>query len=240
MRKSTVITQTDKSGPYEVEIFDTEQSKSLIICVHGNGVRRWDGEKFYYNVAEHYANHAVYLVDQNQPYEDGCSLNDIAVMVQRVQVLITQAKKDHPGIPLVVLAHSMGCGIAARLDTSDVDRIIFVAPTAGAEKAKLIKRYGPDIIDGKVVKTTDGLTKVITKEYYESVKDIVWEEEYQKLLKRFPAVYVFASGAEEIVGDERLVHEDMPFAAYTVIEGAPHNYAGESLERLYKQLDQLL
>lgn len=240
MRTSKILIEHDEAGPYEVEVFGCASPKSVIVCSHGNGVRRWDGEKFFYNVAEHYGDHKFLLVDQNQLYEDGCKLNDLAVMVARVQGLIDKATADDPGVPIIVLGHSMGCGVIARLDLGNVKSVVFVAPAAGDATARLVKRYGDDITNGMIVKTSDGLTKYISKEYVQSVTGIVWEEEYDKLLLRYKTVHVFESGNEEVIGEDRFKHRTMPFASYSTIAGAKHNLAGPPLELLFKELDSLL
>ncbi len=240
MRTSQVTTQADQAGSYELEVFDCARPVSVIVCAHGNGVRRWDGENFFYNVAEHYTGSAFLLVDQNQPYEDGCKLNDLQVMVSRVQGLVVKAKADYPGVPVIVMGHSMGCGVAARLDTKDVSKMIFIAPTAGDETKKLLERYGPAIMQGQVVKSSDDLTKNLSKEYVDSVQGIVWEEEYPKLLERFPEVYVFEAGNEEMISQERFKHRAMPFAGYKIMPGATHNVSGQALQALFAELDPLM
>ena len=167
-------------------------------------------------------------------------MNDLKIMVRRVQNLITKAKKDYPAVPIIVVGHSMGCGIVAELDLKDVAKVIFVAPTAGDERKKMVGRYGNDITEGMTVTSSDGLTKQISKEFFDSVGGIVWEDEYQKLLQRFDKVYVFESGDEEIVSYDRLKHRDMPFASYKIIDGAKHNYAGEAFKKLCAELDKLI
>lgn len=240
MRKSTVTIQTDSAGPYEVEVFEADQPKSIIVCSHGNGVRRWDGEHFFHHVADHYPDHTFLLVDQNQIFGDGCRLNPLPIMVARVQGLATMAKDKYPGVPIVLVGHSLGCGVVSRMDLSGVEKVIFVAPAAGNIIDTMKKRYGDDIVQGKTVTTTDGLIKDIPKEYVDSVKDITWEDEYRKLLASYKPVHVFESGAEEIVADDRFAHRDMPFASYKIIPGAVHNYAGKDLENLFAELDPLL
>lgn len=240
MRSSVVSAKTDSAGSYETELFETPNPKSVVICSHGNGVRRWDGEHFFHQVAEHYPNHAFLLVDQNQVIDDGCKLNDLSIMTARVQGLIATAQQKYPAVSIMVLAHSMGCGVVTKLDLSAVEKVIFVAPAAGDAAKKLIERYGPEVANGMLTKTSDGLTKLVSKEYFDSIKDIVWEEEYKKLLKTYLKIYAFESGDEEIVGDERLAHRDMPFASYKIIPGAKHNYAGAALEKLFAELDRLL
>lgn len=240
-RVSRVLTETDAGGEYEIETFDCARPKSVVVCVHGNGVRRWDGERFFYEVAENYPKRAFLLVDQNQPYEDGCKLNDLKIMVARVQRLIEKAAEDYPGGPIIVMGHSMGCGIITQLDLNKVSEVIFVAPASGDQHASLTKRYGKDILKGKVVTTSDGLTKYITKEYVDSVRGIVWEKEYEKFLERYrQPVYVYESGDEEIVGKDRFKHRDMPFTDYKIIPGATHNLHGEALRMLFGELDDLL
>ena len=240
MRTSTVTTEKDSAGPYETEIFDTSEPKSIIVCSHGNGVRRWDGEHFFHQVAEYYPDSTFLLVDQNQVIDDGCKLNDLAIMTSRLQSLIIIAHKKHPGLPIIVLGHSMGCGVVTKLDLSDVAKVVFVAPAAGNATQKLIERYGPEVAEGLLTKSSDGLTKLVSKEYFDSVRGIVWEDEYKRLLKSYDKIYVFESGDEEIVSDERLTHRDLPFAGYKVIPGAKHNYTGDALQRLFVELDTLL
>jgi pimeloyl-ACP methyl ester carboxylesterase len=240
-RKSIVTTKQDSAGDYEVEIFDHPIPKRIIICSHGNGVRRWDGEKFYYAVAEHYADSAVLLVDQNQLDGDGVKINPLPVLVSRVDGLIKEAKRSHPGVPIILIAHSMGCAVATFVDLSGIRLVVFVAPAAGNPRAALIERYGEDIVKGKAVTTSDGLRKVITVEYCASIKDITsWEEEYAKLIKKFSPVYVFEAGDDEIVGEDRFAHRSMPFTKYEIIEGAKHNFAGEYLTSLFSKLDKLI
>ncbi len=180
------------------------------------------------------------LVDQNQPYEDGCKLNDLQVMVNRVQGLVAVATSNYQGVPITVMGHSMGCGIIARMNLADVMQVIFIAPDAGDQTVKMLQRHGSDILTGQVIKTSDGLTKFISKEFVTSVHGVVWENEYAKLLERYQPVYVFASGDEEIVGDARLAHEHIPFAGYKVIPCAKHNFAGEPLKELFAEQALLL
>jgi pimeloyl-ACP methyl ester carboxylesterase len=234
------MTQTDSAGDYELEIFDAPDPRAVIVCAHGNGVRRWDGERFYYAVAEHYPQDVCLLVDQCQVIDGGCQLNSLEVMVGRVQGLVERARTDYPDVPIIIMGHSMGCGISSLLDLTGVSSVIFVAPGAGSAYQPLIDRYGADVIDGKLVTTSDNLVKMISKPYVDSAKGVIWGDKYREMLQRFPNVYVYESGNEEIVGDDRLLLRDMPFAGYQIIPGATHNYAGEPLQRLFTELDGLL
>jgi pimeloyl-ACP methyl ester carboxylesterase len=241
MRTSTTLTKTDSAGSYIVEIFDNSQPDSVIICVHGRGVRRWDGEKFFYAVAEHFSDNAVLLVDQNQfDDDDTCYLNPLSIAIARVQGLIELAQQSYPGAPIVVMGHSLGCAIITRLDLSAVAKVIFVTPAAGTDSEKLAQRYGADIMDGKLAIGTDGAKRFFSKEYMNSLQGITWEDEYRKLLERYQPVYAFEAEDEEIVGEERLTHRDMPFAAYKIIPHAKHNLRGQPLQWFFNELDKLL
>jgi len=240
-RPSTVTIHHDSAGDYEVEVFDAKAPKRVIVTAHGNGVRRWDGKHFFHNVAEHYAEDTVLLVDQNQPEGNGVRLNPLPILVQRVAALLHQARQLHPGVPIVLMGHSMGCAIITFVeDLSGVEAIVFVTPGAGAQGPSLVKRYGPDILRGKIVTTSDGLYKNIPAEYVASVKGLVWEDQYAKLLHRFHPVYCFEAADEEIVGDERLVHRTLPFDDYQIIPHATHNLHGAPLEDFFTRLDPLL
>lgn len=241
MRKSNVSTRRDAAGEYEAEVFDCENPKSVVICVHGNGVRRWDGENFFYNVAEHYPEHAFYLVDLTQPFEGGCELIDLKLMVKRVQKLIDQASADYPDTPIVILAHSMGCGVASLLDTTAVSRMLFITPASGDVVELMISRYGEKILDGGMVKTSDGLNKLFSKEYVDSVGGVVWEEKYIELMKHFSEIYVFESSDDEILTEARRVATRvLPFKGHVMIKGGTHNLHGKALESFYKEIDSLI
>jgi pimeloyl-ACP methyl ester carboxylesterase len=240
-RISTILAKRDDAGDYEIEVFDCLNPKRVIVCSHGNGVRRWDGEKFFYAVAEHYADSAVLLVDQNQVAEaGGIQINPLPILAKRVNELVGESKRLHPESPVVLMGHSMGCGVATFVDLAAVNTLILVTPAAGDAQAKLIERYGQDVAKGKSVTTSDGLIKVITADYFASLKGIVWEDEYAKLVKRYQPIYVFEAGEEEIVSDERLKHRHLSFGRYEIIEGAHHNLTGEPLMDFFAKLDQLI
>jgi hypothetical protein len=240
MRKSRVITKHDNAGDYEVEIFDTPNPKRVIVCAHGRGVRRWDGENFFYTVAEHYADSAVLLADQNQHEGGMVKMNPLPIMTARMQGLIEEAKRLHPSVPIVVMAHSMGCAVSSFLDMSDVGAVVFVTPAVGAPFQSYIERFGPDIVHGKVITSTEGTKQEFPVAFMESLKGIVWEDEYRKLVERFQPVYAFEAGNDEIVGEGRFKHRDIPFTKYEIIEGAKHNLVGQPLAGFFAKLDLLL
>ncbi len=239
-RKSSILKEHDGAGGYDVELFNSEDPKGVIVCSHGRGVRRWDGEHFFYAVAEHYADYACLLVDQNQFENDTCKLNPLPIAISRVQSLIKMAEKQYPGLPVTIIGHSMGCGLVTMLDLAVVAKVVFVAPTAGDETRKLIGRYGSDVRQGKLTVSVDGLKKYMSQEYVESVEGVVWQDKYQELLGRNKQIYVFEAGEEEIVGEDRLLLRDMPFAKYIVIPGAKHNFTGEPLDLLFSGIDRIL
>lgn len=240
MRKSEIIKLQDSCGIYEQEIFHAENPKVVIIGIHGNGVRRWDGEKFFYQVAEYFTDSIVVLVDQNQLEADGCRLNSVDIMAERNQKALAEARRQFPDLPVWLVAHSMGCGITSLMDVSGVDGIVFVAPGVGNQVEKYIKRYGADIVEGKVITSSDGLYKNISKEFMDSVAGINWQEKYASLIKKHANVHVFESGADEIVDEERFELRNMPFASYAIINGAKHNFAGKYSAELFSKIEKLL
>lgn len=240
MRSSTITTQEDSAGEYETEIFGCENPARIIIGVHGNGVRRWDGEKFYYAVAEHYSDSVVVLADQNQQFGDGVQTNPLPILCSRVEESKKEAAKQYPGVPIIVIAHSMGCGVTARIDLGDVAAVFFIAAATGTPAKYLIERYGNHIVNGKTVTTSDGLTKIITKEYYDSIQGINWENEYAQLVARYSPVYTYEAGDDEVLGEGRFAHRTIPFTSYETIEGAKHNFSGEHLNELFTRMDKQL
>jgi len=134
----------------------------------------------------------------------------------------------------------MGCGISALLNTSNIDGMMLIAPAVGSFKDKYAARYGSDVINGKIVKTSDGLTKNISKEFIDSVWHIKWQDEYTKLIDLFAPVHVFESGDDEIIDEERFELRKTPFTSYTIIKGAKHNLSGKYSEELFSNIDKLL
>ncbi len=240
-RQSTVTTTRDSAGDYEVEVFECQNPKRVIVCSHGGGVRRWDGEEFFYSVAEHFADSAVLLVDQNQLEHGIVKLNPLPVMVARVSGLIDLAKQEYPGVPIIVIAHSFGCGVASQLDISALSAMVLVAPTVGAPERRLIDQYGEEIVNGMQVMTSDNLQKIYTAEHYASLEGITWKDEYTKLVRHYSPVYAFEAGADEIISEEeRAPNRSVQFTKYLVLDGAPHNLAGKPLADFFAKLDPLL
>jgi pimeloyl-ACP methyl ester carboxylesterase len=239
-RQSIVKTEHDKAGDYEVETIDCPDPKRVIVCSHGRGVRRWDGKKFFYAVAEHYADSAVLLTDLNQ--HDGAlvRMNPLPIETGRVAGLIETAKRLHPGVPIVLLAHSMGCGVAALMDLRDVSTVVLVTPAVGAPYQGYIERYGADIVNGKIITSSEGTQQEFPAEFMASTKGIVWEDEYRKLVARFQPVYAFEAADDEIVGDGRFAHRNIPFTKYVIIPGAKHNLSGQPLTDFLANLDNSL
>ncbi len=78
------------------------------------------------------------MVDQNQPIEGGGSeLPALQVMAERVQSAIVLAHQAYRRQPIYLMGHSMGCGVMTYLDLADVNKVVFVAPTAGDQNKKL-------------------------------------------------------------------------------------------------------
>jgi hypothetical protein len=121
----------------------------------------------------------------------------------------------------------------------DVAGMIFITPGVGDVHKIYKQRYGDDVVNGKTIVSSDGITKIISKEFMDSSADLIREEKYAQLLDRYSPVHVYEAGDDEIVGDERYVLRDMPFASYTIIKGAKHNLSGKYSEELFRKIDQL-
>ncbi len=239
-RESSIIPQHDSAGVYEVEIFDCLNPKRVIVCLHGRGVRRWDGEQFFYAVAEHYDDSTVLLVDQFQYYDDVVQLNPLPILVERINGLIKEAMRLHPGVPIVAIAHSMGCGVATFIDTAVLHAMVLVTPAAGNPLKGYLEEYGNDIMNGKVVRNREGTKVNFTAGFVGSMKDIDWKREYEKLVEKFAPTYVFEAGDDEIIGEARFSLRDVPFTKYFILDRAKHNLAGISLEDFFAKLEPLI
>ncbi len=240
MRKSTVKIRHDSAGEYEEELFDCDNPKRVVVCVHGGGVRRWDGEKFFYAVAEHFSDSAVLLVDQNQQNGEYIKINPLPVAVERITKLLAESKQKYPDIPVVVLAHSFGGGVASLLNLESVKSLVLVTPTAGSSFESYVERHGKDVENGLQVTTSDGLKKEYSAEFMKSIKGIVWEDKYAELMKGTVPVYVFEAGSDEIIGDERFALRNIPFTNYFILKGAHHNLSGKNLTEFFEKLDPIL
>ncbi|HSW80021.1 MAG TPA: hypothetical protein VLG47_04565 [Candidatus Saccharimonadales bacterium] len=240
MRKSSIANRHDSAGDYEEEIFESDKPERVIIGVHGGGVRRWDGEKFFYAIAEHYTDSAIMLVDQNQQSGEFIKNNPLSIAIERINNLVTEAKKNHPGVPIIIIAHSFGCGVASMVNLNDIQSLVLVTPTAGSSYQSYIERHGKEAENGLQVTTSDGLKKEYTAAFMQSIKGITWEDTYTKLTKGSVPVYVFEAGSDEIIGPERYVLRDIPFKEYLILDGAPHNLSGKYLDDFFAKLDPLL
>lgn len=240
-RPSTIQAYSDAAGSYEVEIFEAANAQRIIVCAHGSGVLRGDGEDFFYAVAEHYLNDTVILVDQNQRDGDMVILSPFDILIRRIESTVQLAASMYPGTDIILMAHSMGCVVASQVVSPAITSYVMVTPAAGNQRNSLIRRYGEGISEGQIVLSSEGTRKHITKAYFESIKDIDREVLYQDFLKRVTVpVYAFEAGDEDIVGEERFAHRTMPFTDYQIIPGATHNLHGAALDDFFGRVDSLL
>jgi alpha-beta hydrolase superfamily lysophospholipase len=118
---------------------ESQTGAGVVVLVHGMGehLRRYDHvaealtARGYAVYGHDHRGHGVSLAAGDEPGQLG--LNGWSALVDDLSLVIAQAKSDHPGLPVVMVAHSMGSFAAQQflLDRgSDVDGVAFTGTAA--------------------------------------------------------------------------------------------------------------
>jgi alpha-beta hydrolase superfamily lysophospholipase len=104
-----------RSGNIHTRTWELEAPRNLVVLVHGYGEHI--GRYEYVAEALNQAGSAVYGLDHighGRSEGEPVMIPDFQPVVDDVQDVLEQAAEDHPGVPIVVVGHSMGGTIAVR------------------------------------------------------------------------------------------------------------------------------
>lgn len=208
-----------------------------IICSHGFGVAR-DDKGLFPRIQAAFQDYEFVMFDYNKVDEQG----SITVRPLPEQVQILEQTLEQYSEPVVLLAHSQGCIVAALSNLKNVDKVIFLTPPASMSSERIVKSFSrrPGTIinltgDSKLERS-DGAITVVPKEYWQGLDVIEAPELFASVAKDRELTIVRAT-QDEVLGRTDLT---VPQQARLIDIKADHNFTGTFAKDLNQLLADLL
>ena len=244
--KTTIYKNQDEAGEYITEEIINGKPDKLIVYAHGFGVKRGDASDMFYDAANIAKNSKSLLIDLNQDEESGFTVNDLISQSIRLNSEISKFKASNPGLPIILVGHSMGCALIAK-DRILAEQAIFLAPAVSNVEAKLKPRlmeregsyHSPK--EGVIyAKRSDGTTSRVPDSFFDSVRGETWKNRYEQYLRVQPNTFLIVAEEDEILKVETKDILELNFKQIDIVEGADHNFLGESRKKMLSIVSGLL
>ena len=243
--KTTIYKNRDEAGEYITEEIINGKPEKLIVYAHGFGVKR-DSLDLFYDLAKSINNSVSVLIDLNLIEDAGLTVNNLDIQFARIKHEITKFKNKYHNLELILIGHSMGCGLIAKYKIL-ADQVIFLAPTVSDVENKLrprlISREGSYYNSGEgmlYAKRTDGSTSKVPDSFFNVLKGEIWKNTYHSYIKFQPNIFLVVAGEDEILKAETKGILELKFKQIDIIEGADHNFLGESRKKMLSAVSGLL
>ena len=244
--KNTIYKNQDEAGEYITEEITNGNPEKLIVYAHGFGVKRGDASDMFYDVASIAKNSKSLLIDLNQDEESGFTVNDLISQSIRLNSEISKFKASNPGLPIILVGHSMGCALIAK-DRILAEQAIFLAPAVSNVEAKLkprlMEREGSyhSAEEGILyAKRSDGTTSRVPDSFFDVLKGEIWKNTYHSYIRFQPNIFLVVAGEDEILKAETKGILELKFKQIDIVEGADHNFLGESRKKMLSVVSNLL
>jgi len=117
--------------------------KRIVIFSHGFGVAK-DSAGLFTEIAAGLGPDVIPLLFDYNDFDEANRTMTVKPFSQQAAILndhIAQARQDHPGIPISLVAHSQGCIVAAVAEPQGLDQIILLAPAESFNVKRLEKTF---------------------------------------------------------------------------------------------------
>ena len=244
--KTTIYKNRDEAGEYITEEIINGKPEKLIVYAHGFGVKRGDASNMFYDVANIAKNSKSLLIDLNQDEESGLIINDFGAQSRRLNSEISKLGASNPGLPIILIGHSMGCALIAK-NKILAKQAIFLAPAVSDVEAKLkprlMEREGSYYSTEERIlyaKRSDGTTSKVPDSFFDSVRGEIWKDRYVSYLGIQPSTFLIVAEEDEILKVETKGILELKFKQIDIVEGADHNFLGESRKKMLSVVSNLL
>lgn len=244
--KTTIYKNQDEAGEYITEEIINGKPEKLIVYAHGFGVKRGEAGDMFYDVANMAKNSKSLLIDLNQDQESGLTVNDFDVQSTRLSSEISKLKAGNPGLPIILVGHSMGCALIAK-NKILAEQAIFLAPAVSNVepklKPRLMEREGSYYSTEESIlyaKRSDGTTSRVPDSFFDSVRGETWKDRYEEYIGVQPNNFLIVAEEDEILKVETKDILELNFKQIDIVEGADHNFLGESRKKMLSIVSGLL
>jgi hypothetical protein len=220
--------------------------KQIVLFSHGFGVAK-DSKGLFTDIAAALGPNIFPVMFDYNDFNDEARTMTIKPFSQQVAIFNQQLqllRRDHPGVPISVVAHSQGCIIAALAKPAGLDRVILLAPgeTFNIKRMErsFTERLKPERLPDGTVKLSrrDGSSILIPPDYEPELRPVDPPEEYNDLATR-SRVTLIRAAQDDILG--RHVDDSRLSEAITIVSvDGDHNFNGEARPKLVETVKRLL
>jgi hypothetical protein len=241
-RSSQVTLRSDDSGSYEIEVFDAENPKAIVLCATGFGMNRYDGYHLFGDIAEKLSDYTVVLVELHDISPDGLTVNPLSRQIVRFNKLLSDYSRADT--PVVLVGHSMGC-LAISKSAADGNHAVFLAPAvrdiSRTLRNTLLSREGTsEDSDGTMhAKRSDGSTSIVPAKFWQEASQLNIAELYEESTTRL-TVHVIVAEEDQILKAETADLQTMPFQSITSIPQADHDFSGSGRSAMLEEVQILV
>lgn len=241
-RSSLVTLRSDETGSYEVEVFEAETPKAIVLCATGFGMNRYDGSNLFGDIAEKLSDYTVVLVELHDSLPVGLTVNPLSRQIERFNKLLSDYSQAD--IPVVLVGHSMGCLVISKSDALR-NHTVFLAPAVRditkTLKNTLLSREGTsEDADGTMhAKRSDGTTSIVPAKFWQEASLLNIASLYKEATARIQ-INVVIAGEDQILKAETSDLQSIPFQSITSISWADHDFSGSGRSTLLEELHKLL
>ena len=89
-------------------------------------------------------------------------------------------------------------------------------------------------------KRTDGSTSKVPDSFFDVLKGEIWKNTYHSYIRFQPNIFLVVAGEDEILKAETKGILELKFKQIDIVEGADHNFLGESRKKMLSVVSNLL
>lgn len=218
----------------------------MVVFSHGFGVSK-DSRGLFMSIAQSLPRGWGYVMFDYDSYDTATNQTHVTAMPERIERLKAALDwtRQQAGVEQVhIIAHSLGCMVAAQLAPEQIGKLILLAPplVMGSRFEEIYTKRAGAKHEGHtwLLPRSDGSTTVVDDQPFADMVSIDAEGELTKLAMFRPYSLILAS-ADEILPDadytDLLVQ---PSVNGMGIDGADHNFGGASRAELLRLVDEQL
>jgi pimeloyl-ACP methyl ester carboxylesterase len=236
---------TLKVGEADVAV-EYSLAPQLVVFSHGFGVSK-DSRGLFPSIAQSLPRGWGYAMFDYDTFDAATNQARVTPMSERIERLkaVLDWAHQQPGVEqLHIVAHSLGCLVAAQLAPENIGKLILLAPplVMGSRFEEIYTKRDGAKHDGHtwLLPRSDGSTTVVDDQPFADIVSIDAEGELTKLAMFRPYSLILAS-VDEILPDadytDLLV---LPSVNGMGIDGADHNFGGASRAELIELVNAQL
>lgn len=241
-RSSFVVNGKDAYGSYEIELFQAENPKAIVICATGFGMNRYDGYNLFGDIAEKLTEYTVVLVELHDITGSGLTVNPLTFQVERFNKLISDYSTA--SVPVVLVGHSMGCLVISK-SVAQGNHAVFLAPAvrdiSKTLRNTLLSRDGTsEDPDGTMhAKRSDGTTSIVSSEFWHEASRLNIAALYKEATSRIKIKVVIAE-EDQLLKEETADLHTIEFQSITSIPKADHDFSGAGRKAMLEELQKII